>query len=118
MRAPNPAAVTLEAAGGAWEFFCLSMSSPHAVTFGPAPSDGLFHAAGPVPETHPAFPQRVNIDWNEVLDEHHLRMRVWERGSGVTMACGTGATASAAPAIAGAVQKPRHGASAGRRSAH
>ena len=50
---------------------------------------------GPALECHPAFPKKVNIEFVNVLSEKRLRMRVWERGSGVTLACGTGATAAA-----------------------
>ena len=93
-----PQELILEAAGRRMEFFCLSMGNPHAVTFD-WPEDDFFYKAGPVLERHPLFPDRANIEFAEVLGEHEMRMRVWERGSGETMACGTGATACAVAAI-------------------
>ena len=54
---------------------------------------------GPALEHHPAFPGGVNVEFVQVIAENRLRMRVWERGSGITMACGTGACASAAAAV-------------------
>ena len=75
------------------------MGNPHCVVFGGDP-DGLDLAAiGPKFEHDPLFPQGVNTEFVEVLDSRTLKMRVWERGSGETMACGTGACASVAAAI-------------------
>ena len=91
--------VTLRACGREFDLFTLSVGNPHAVLFGALPSDEELRLYGPLLENDPAFPDRANIEWNEVLSAHRLRMRVWERGSGVTMACGTGATASAVAAI-------------------
>lgn len=54
---------------------------------------------GPKLENHPLFPERVNVEFVEVLPDGSLRMRVWERGSGITMACGTGACATAVAAV-------------------
>lgn len=53
---------------------------------------------GPVLERHPLFPDRVNVEFAQVLDKENIRMRVWERGSGITQACGTGACATAVAA--------------------
>jgi len=91
-------ALRLEAAGHTFLLHCVSIGNPHAVCFS-EPGDALFYAAGPVLENHPVFPARANIEFCTVLNEHELRMRVWERGSGETMACGTGATACAVQAI-------------------
>jgi diaminopimelate epimerase len=76
---------------------CVSMGNPHAVTF--VARDELdrypLEAIGPKVEHHDVFPQRTNFEVCEVLDEGHMRVRVWERGAGITLACGTGACASA-----------------------
>jgi len=88
----------LEVAGRSFRVDALVMGTPHAVIFVPSVGGldlGLF---GPVLENHPAFPDRANIDFVEVLSPKRLRMRTWERGSGITLACGTGACASAVAA--------------------
>jgi len=83
----------LEAAGRAWTVSCVSMGNPHCVTFDVDP-DGLdLETIGPSFERHPFFPERVNTEFVRVDSPTHLTMRVWERGSGETMACGTGACA-------------------------
>ena len=73
---------------------CVSMGNPHAVTFVEDPMALDLEKIGPGYEHHPLFPHRVNTEFVRVLDPHTLQMRVWERGSGETMACGTGACAS------------------------
>ena len=74
----------------------VSMGNPHAVTFLDQPVDEFpLHDIGPLVETHPMFPRRVNFEIVNRVDESHLKARVWERGSGETMACGTGACAIA-----------------------
>jgi diaminopimelate epimerase len=73
----------------------LSMGNPHAVHFTDTPVDEIdFHTLGPAMEHHEAFPQRTNFEVVNVLAPDHLRMRVWERGAGLTLACGTGAAAA------------------------
>ena len=75
------------------------MGNPHCVTF-VDDAEGLnLPALGPLFEKHPAFPARVNTEFVTVKDRSHVRMRVWERGSDETMACGTGACATAVAAI-------------------
>lgn len=77
------------------EFTGISVGNPHAVYYCDE-IDGLdLEKIGPAFENHPRFPDRVNSEFIRVIDREHLQMRVWERGSGETMACGTGATASA-----------------------
>lgn len=78
----------------------VSMGNPHGVIFADAPCQLPVGVLGPELERHPMWPERANIEFVTVIDERHLRMRVWERGSGETMACGTGACASVAAAIA------------------
>ncbi|MFN8475860.1 MAG: diaminopimelate epimerase [Anaerolineae bacterium] len=73
---------------------CLSLGNPHAVVF-VDDLDGVDVARlGPLVENHPAFPDRTNAHFVQVLDHATLRMRTWERGAGLTLACGTGASAS------------------------
>jgi diaminopimelate epimerase len=75
----------------------VSMGNPHYVVF----TDEVDAIAkdGPALECHPAFPQRCNIEYASVQTDGTIRMRVWERGSGITMACGTGACATAVAAV-------------------
>ena len=73
---------------------CVSMGNPHAVTFVEDVASVDLARLGPLFENHPIFPERANIEFIQVLDEGTLKMRVWERGSGETLACGTGACAS------------------------
>jgi len=71
----------------------LSMGNPHCVTFVEQLSDRWVFEVGPKVEVDPHFPQRVNAEFVEVLNPREVRLRVWERGSGETLACGTGASA-------------------------
>ena len=75
---------------------CVSMGNPHAVAFMDAPvADFKLHEIGPIVEHHPMFPEQVNFEIANVVDGGRIEVRVWERGSGITMACGTGACAVA-----------------------
>lgn len=77
----------------------VSMGNPHAVTY-VEDVDGLeLEKIGPEYENHPLFPERVNTEFIKVLDSHTIQMRVWERGSGETWACGTGACAAAVASV-------------------
>lgn len=76
----------------------VSMGNPHCVVFVEELSQTPIPIWGPQLETHPAFPEKTNVEWVQVLDAQHLVMRVWERGVGQTMACGTGACAIAVAA--------------------
>lgn len=86
---------------GSDEITCMpvSMGNPHAVIFVSDAENVPLEKSGPLIEKHEAFPGGVNVEFVQVIDECTLRMRVWERGSGITMACGTGACASAAAAV-------------------
>lgn len=85
----------------------LSMGNPHAVTCIPD-VDGLeIDKIGPLFEHHPLFPDRVNTEFIRVLDRHTVQMRVWERGSGETLACGTGACAVAVACILNGLTEDR-----------
>lgn len=77
-------------------FVGISMGNPHAVYFRKEIGELDLNAVGPEYENHTRFPDRVNSEFVQVLGRGHVRMRVWERGSGETMACGTGASACAA----------------------
>jgi len=73
----------------------VNMGNPHAVTFVEDPDCAPVTAHGPKMECHSDFPKKINVEFVQVVDESHIRMRVWERGTGETLACGTGACASA-----------------------
>jgi diaminopimelate epimerase len=73
---------------------CVSMGNPHAVIFTSGIDNLKLDEIGPKIENHPMFPQRTNVEFIEVVDRNTFKMRVWERGSGETLACGTGACAS------------------------
>lgn len=82
-----------------YEITCLSMGNPHCVVFCENTEKIQLHKIGEKFENHEMFPERINTEFVEILDENHLKMRVWERGSGETLACGTGACASAVAAV-------------------
>ena len=72
---------------------CVSMGNPHCVIFVPEATDDLVLRVGPMIENHPGFPKRTNVEFVEVISRNEVRQRTWERGSGETWACGTGASA-------------------------
>ena len=78
---------------------CVSMGNPHCVIFETDVEGLALEERGACVETDPLFPESVNTEFVQVLDAHTLRMRVWERGSGETWACGTGACAAAVAAV-------------------
>ena len=82
-----------------YEMTCVSMGNPHAVVFMEGIDTLKIEEIGPKFEKHERFPDRVNTEFVERMDRKNLKMRVWERGSGETMACGTGACATAVAAI-------------------
>ncbi len=90
--------VPLEVDGKTWNVTAVSMGNPHCVTFVDDVDSLDLEKIGPHFENHPAFPERVNTEFVKVIDDHTLQMRVWERGSGETWACGTGACATAVAA--------------------
>ncbi len=85
--------------GEAYAITCVSMGNPHCVVFCDDPYRLDLEKTGPVFENSPLFPERVNTEFVRVIDQNTLQMRVWERGSGETWACGTGACAAAAAAV-------------------
>lgn len=107
MGAPIPQAPrTLQILGRSYSITPVSMGNPHAVTFFDGIDDLDLSTLGPSFENHPSFPQRINTEFVEVIDPAHLKMRVWERGSGETLACGTGACAAlTASVLAGKTER-------------
>ncbi len=85
----------LKAGGKRFEVSCVSMGNPHCVILVDSTDDFDVARFGPLLETHRFFPRRTNVEFVEVINKKRIRMRVWERGSGETLACGTGACASA-----------------------
>ncbi len=87
---------TLQVDGRTFSISCVSMGNPHAVAFVDEPvADVPLHELGPMVEHHAMFPRRVNFEIVNVVDRRRLEARVWELGSGLTMACGSGASAVA-----------------------
>ena len=89
----------LEICGEIYPVTCVSMGNPHAVAFVNDTTSLDLEKIGPFFEHNPLFPDRVNTEFIRVIDRRNLEMRVWERGSGETYACGTGACAAAAAAV-------------------
>jgi diaminopimelate epimerase len=89
----------LEVAGKSWQVTCVSMGNPHCITFVDDVAAIALEAIGPQFEHHPTFPQRTNTEFIEVVSRDYLKMRVWERGAGITLACGTGACAALAAGV-------------------
>ncbi|MBE9199181.1 MULTISPECIES: diaminopimelate epimerase [unclassified Nodularia (in: cyanobacteria)] len=84
----------LEVADQTWEVTCVSMGNPHCITFVSDVAAIPLEIIGPQFEHHPAFPQRINTEFIQVVSRDYVKMRVWERGAGITLACGTGACAA------------------------
>ena len=88
-----------EIAGGRYAITCVSMGNPHCVVFGGDPAEIEIEKVGPKFETAALFPDRTNTEFVQILGGNEIKMRVWERGSGETWACGTGACAAAVAAV-------------------
>ena len=102
-----PIQVPLDVAGRELKVTCVSMGNPHCVTFVDEIDDEHVLRIGPQIERHPAFPKRVNAEFIKVLSRGEMVMRVWERGTGETQACGTGACASAVAGVLAGVTDRR-----------
>ena len=89
----------LTALGGTWPVTLVNMGNPHAVIFVDDPDQAPVTTVGPLLECDPMFPNKCNIEFVRVLNRGHIRMRVWERGAGETLACGTGACGSMVAAV-------------------
>jgi diaminopimelate epimerase len=88
-----PLDVPLTVGGQTLQVTCVSMGNPHCVTYVETASDELVLGLGPKIEHHSMFPARVNVEFIEIISPTEVRQRTWERGSGETLACGTGASA-------------------------
>ncbi|MDO4284524.1 MAG: diaminopimelate epimerase [Eubacteriales bacterium] len=86
--------VPIEALGRQLRMTCVSMGNPHAVFFTDDVAGMDLTQIGPALECHPCFPNRTNVEFVRVIDRAHVEMRVWERGTGETLACGTGCCAT------------------------
>ncbi|MEG3918215.1 diaminopimelate epimerase [Microcoleus sp. T3_A4] len=86
--------VPIEVADKSWSVTCVSMGNPHCITFVEDVAAIALETVGPQFEHNKAFPQRTNTEFIEVVRSDYVKMRVWERGAGVTLACGTGACAA------------------------
>jgi diaminopimelate epimerase len=84
----------VEVLGETKELTCVSMGNPHAICFVDDVATLNLPAIGPAYEHHPLFPRRTNTEFVQVVDRTHVKMRVWERGAGETLACGTGCCAT------------------------
>lgn len=89
----------INVSGNEYKMTCVSMGNPHAVVFMNDVKDLDIEKIGPCFENHERFPRRTNTEFVEVLDRSHVFMRVWERGTGETLACGTGCCATAVACI-------------------
>jgi len=82
-----------------FDFTCVSMGNPHAITFVDEITDKQIHIYGPQIEDNPFFPEKTNVEFASIVDKKTIDMRVWERGSGETLACGTGSCATLVAAV-------------------
>ncbi|WP_036479179.1 diaminopimelate epimerase [Myxosarcina sp. GI1] len=86
--------LSIAVGGRTWSVTCVSMGNPHCITFVEDSQAIALETIGPLFEHHQVFPQRTNTEFIEVVNSDYIKMRVWERGAGITLACGTGACAS------------------------
>ena len=93
--------------GTQYRMTCVSMGNPHAVVFWDDVDRLEIEKIGPHFETHPRFPRRTNVEFVQLLDDTHVKMRVWERGTGETLACGTGCSATAVACVLNGLTKRR-----------
>jgi diaminopimelate epimerase len=97
--------VPLETAQGTFDVTCVSMGNPHCILWVEDVDTAPVHALGALIENHPAFPNRTNVEFAQLAEDGVIRLRVWERGCGETLACGTGACATVVAAtLAGKVE--------------
>ena len=89
----------VEVAGRSWRITGVSMGNPHCVVFVDDIKTTPIEEVGPVFETQERYPKKTNTEFVQVLDRQHMRMRVWERGAAITLACGTGACATLTAAV-------------------
>lgn len=89
----------LEVLDKEFSFTCVSMGNPHAITFVEDTANFEVEKYGKVAEMDTFFPNKANIEFAQIIDKNHMNMRVWERGSGETLACGTGACATVVASV-------------------
>lgn len=89
----------IEAGKEHFSITAVSMGNPHCVVFVPDVTLAPVTDLGPILETHPVFPKKTNVEFVEIINQKEVKMRVWERGAGETMACGTGACAVAVASV-------------------
>ena len=89
----------IEVDGKIYKMTCVSMGNPHAVVFMDDVAGLSIETIGPLFENHARFPKRINTEFVKIIDKDHVEMRVWERGTGETQACGTGACATVVACI-------------------
>jgi len=89
---------TLEIGNKPYSITCLSMGNPHCILFVEKVEEFPVNIIGPIVENYKAFPNRTNVAFVQVLNRNELKVRVWERGCGETLACGTGTCAAVAAA--------------------
>ena len=101
MGLPQEQAINVDIAlpGQTVQATCVSMGNPHCIVFVEDMSTIDIAAIGPMIEVYPLFPKKTNVEFVQVINDCELRMRVWERGAGITMACGTGASATLVAAV-------------------
>ena len=99
IRSDRAVSFPLHACGREFVGTAVSMGNPHFVVFVESAEKVPLNEWGPALETHAAFPRKTNVEFVQVLNETTVRMRVWERGAGITRACGTGACAAAVACI-------------------
>jgi len=90
----DPLNTTIDVDGKIFEIAVLNTGSTHTIIYGPQPDETTFQRYSPCIENHPAFPERTSIMWTTKTGEHALQIRIWERGAGETLGCGTGACAA------------------------
>ena len=95
----NISHVKIQALDKNFDFTCVSMGNPHAITIVDDVDNFDVKKYGEIVECDEHFPQKTNVEFIEVVDDYTIKMRVWERGAGETLACGTGASASAVACI-------------------
>ena len=91
--------VSIIVQGEEYKVTCVSMGNPHAVIFVDQTGEMDLEEIGPLFENHAVFPNRTNTEFVEIVDRNHVKMRVWERGTGETLACGTGCCATVVAAV-------------------
>ena len=97
----------IEVDGKIYKMTCVSMGNPHAVIFVKDVSGLALEKTGPMFERHERFPNRINTEFVQIKDREHVKMRVWERGTGETLACGTGCCATAVACIVNGLTEDR-----------